>query len=86
VKFTAYRSIPTLQEYLLVDQSQPRVEHYRRQGNVEWVFRDYHSQYDMVALPSLNVTFSLSDIYSGIELELVPNITQPLHDPAPADE
>ena len=86
VKFTAYRSIPTLQEYLLVDQSQPRVEHYRRQGNVEWVFRDYHSQDDMVALPSLNVTFSLADIYSGIELELVPNITQPLHDPAPADE
>jgi len=40
----------------------------------------------MVALPSLNVTFSLADIYSGIELELVPNITQPLHDPAPADE
>ena len=40
----------------------------------------------MVALPSLNVTFSLADIYSGIELELVPNITPPLHDPAPADE
>ena len=68
-KFTAYRSIPTLQEYLLIDQAQMGVEHYRRQGNVEWIFRDYHALDDTVTLPSLNVTFSLADIYSGIELE-----------------
>ena len=67
VKFTAYRSIPTLQEYVLINQAQMGVEHYRRQGNVEWVFRDYHSQDDMVALPSLNVTFSLADIYSNFK-------------------
>jgi Uma2 family endonuclease len=68
-KFTAYRSIPTLQEYLLIAQAQMGVEHYRRQGNVEWIFRDYHALDDAVTLPSVNITFSLADIYSGIELE-----------------
>ncbi|MGY2778258.1 Uma2 family endonuclease [Thermostichus sp. MS-CIW-23] len=34
-KFAAYRSLPTLQEYLLIDQARISVEHYRRQGNVE---------------------------------------------------
>jgi Uma2 family endonuclease len=68
-KFVAYRSIPTLQEYVLIDQAQIGVEHYRRQGNVEWIFRDYHALDDTVTLPSINVTFSLADIYSGIELE-----------------
>lgn len=69
-KFAAYRSLPTLQEYLLIDQARISVEHYRRQGNVEWIFRDYHALDDVVTLPSVNITFSLADIYGDIEFEL----------------
>jgi len=75
-KFAAYRSLPTLQEYLLIDQARISVEHYRRQGNVEWIFRDYHALDDIVTLPSVNITFSLADIYGDIELEQDSNATR----------
>ncbi|WP_457403822.1 Uma2 family endonuclease [Thermostichus sp. MS-CIW-30] len=75
-KFAAYRSLPTLQEYLLIDQARISVEHYRRQGNVEWIFRDYHALDDVVTLPSVNITFSLADIYGDIELEQDSNATR----------
>jgi Uma2 family endonuclease len=68
-KFAAYRSIPTVQEYLLIEQSQIHVEHYRRQGNVEWIFRDYDSPDAQILLPFLKVEISLADIYGDIELE-----------------
>lgn len=68
-KFAAYRSIPTLQEYLLIEQSRIHVEHYRRQGNAEWIFRDYDPPDARISLPSLNVEISLADIYADIELE-----------------
>jgi len=31
-KFAAYRTIPTFQDYLLIDQYQPHVEHYVKQS------------------------------------------------------
>jgi len=71
-KFAAYRSIPTLQEYLLIEQSRIRVEHYRRQGDVEWIFRDYASPDAQIPLPSLKLEISLADIYADIELDPVP--------------
>jgi len=76
-KFAAYRSIPTLQEYLLIEQSGIHVEHYRRQGDVEWIFRDYDSPDAQIQLPSLKVEISLADIYADIELEHEGDATSP---------
>lgn len=40
-KFAAYRTIPGFQEYLLIDQSQPHVEQYVKQGMNQWLFMEY---------------------------------------------
>lgn len=35
-----YRQIPSLREYLLISQKEPRVEHHLRNGDGSWTLRD----------------------------------------------
>lgn len=61
-KFAHYRRLEALQEYVLVSQDQPRVEVYRREGDV-WAPRDYGPG-QAVALASLDVQLATGDIYA----------------------
>lgn len=60
-KFSHYRRMPSLQEYVLVAQEEPRIEVYRREGDT-WVLREYGPG-GQVALASLDVTLDLDTIY-----------------------
>lgn len=40
-KFIAYRSIPTFQEYLLIDQYRIHVEHHVKTAPHQWLFSEY---------------------------------------------
>ena len=53
-------------EYLLVAQDAPHVTHYVRRGN-EWVRSDYGSLDLSVALPSIECTLNLRELYEGVE-------------------
>ena len=39
-KWQQYQLIPSLQEYVLVSQSEPRIEHYRRRPSGAWEYAD----------------------------------------------
>lgn len=69
-KFKLYRSIPTLQDYLLVDSQQVLVEHFRRAANEEWILHVYQKPEEMVALASIDDSLALADIYHGIQFAL----------------
>lgn len=43
LKFKHYRTIATLQDYILVNQTEIRIEHYTRQADNLWILRDYQS-------------------------------------------
>lgn len=64
-----YRTIATLQEYLLVSQDQPHVERYRRQGQ-DWLLSEYASLQDEVALDSIGCRLSLASIYARISFDV----------------
>lgn len=66
-KFTAYRTIDTFQEYLLIDQYSPRVEHYVKQATKQWLFTEYDSLEDSFTLASVPVEMALSELYEAIE-------------------
>jgi Uma2 family endonuclease len=66
-KFAAYRSIPSFQEYLLIDQYSSTVEHYTKIDNSQWLFREYKHLTDRILLKSLPVEIALADLYEGIE-------------------
>lgn len=66
-KFTDYRTIPSFQEYLLVDQTKPYVEQYIKQGANQWLLTEFDRREDRVMLPSLGVELSLADLYAEVE-------------------
>jgi len=62
-----YRTIPCLQDYLLVDSEDISVEHYRRLNSYEWILHDYQDITDQIPLTTLEESLSLRVIYEQIE-------------------
>lgn len=61
-KFARYRTIPSLQEYVLVAQKKVQVEHFHRQDDVGWLLRVLGPG-DHLALPSLGCEIAVDEIY-----------------------
>lgn len=64
-----YRTIPTLQEYLLIAQDRPHVERYKRQGQ-DWLLTEYSALEAEVRLESIGCTLSLAAIYKRVRLDM----------------
>ena len=62
-KFTHYRRLPSLQEYVLISQDRPLVEHYVRQAQDEWVLTERSSLDETLVLPTIGCRLALSEIY-----------------------
>ena len=65
-KFTYYKSIPSLKEYLLIAQHRPHVTHYTKQNDRIWYREEFNDRNESVYLPSLDVTLQLSEIYQDV--------------------
>ena len=66
-KFAGYRSVPSLEAYVLVAQKEPLVEHYARQRDGSWVLRTFGPA-ERLTLAALAVELSVDTIYEGIAL------------------
>ncbi len=66
-KFTLYRQIPSLREYLLVSQYRVQVELYSRGEDGRWTLRDYSSLTDSVPLASVDCGLPLAEVYDKVE-------------------
>jgi Uma2 family endonuclease len=65
-KFETYRTLPSLQEYLLIDQHRPHVEQYVKQLEHQWLFIEYSGLDAHVQLASIPVEIVLQDLYQGV--------------------
>lgn len=65
-KFVAYQAVPTLRDYLLVSQDEPRVTRYTRLGADSWERRDVTDLDASVELESVGCALELRDIYDGV--------------------
>jgi len=61
-KFAGYRTLPSLQEYVLVSQKQKLVEHFHRQADGSWLLR-VSGTGESVNLPSLGCELVVDEIY-----------------------
>jgi Uma2 family endonuclease len=68
-KFRAYRTIASFQEYLLIDQYAVSVEHYAKINDQQWIFQEYKSLSDSIALAAIPMEIALSDLYENIQFE-----------------
>jgi Uma2 family endonuclease len=71
-KFEHYRQIPTLREYLLVSQTEPRIEQFVRQSDGRWLLNEAAGMDKKLELPSLKITISLSEIFAKVNFVPVP--------------
>jgi Uma2 family endonuclease len=70
-KFKFYRSIPDLQEYLLIDQYDLEIQHYTKSDGGFWIYRAYESIDDAIALTSINTEITVATIYEGVSFESI---------------
>ncbi|NJL22279.1 MAG: Uma2 family endonuclease [Leptolyngbyaceae cyanobacterium SM1_3_5] len=68
-KFSAYRTISTFQEYLLIDQYKIHVEQYSKTDSHQWIFTEYDDAESLIALSSIPFKIRLADLYENLEFE-----------------
>jgi Uma2 family endonuclease len=72
-KFKFYRSIPDLQEYVLINQYELEIQHYARTDGNFWMYRTYEAMDDAIALTSIDTEITVADIYEAISFKSAPS-------------
>jgi Uma2 family endonuclease len=65
-KFENYRQIPSLHEYVLVSQTEPRLEQFIRQSSGEWLLRDTAGLENRFESPTLGIAIPLAEIFANV--------------------
>jgi Uma2 family endonuclease len=68
-KFAQYQQLESLQEYVLVSQTEPRVEVFRRQPMAKWLYSDVRGLDSCCALESVGCDIPLAEIYDLITFD-----------------
>ena len=66
-KFALYKTISTLEEYVLIEQDTVWVDHFSRQGD-DWVHRSYIHRSDLLRLESVGIAIPLDEIYDELDV------------------
>jgi len=78
-KFTHYKSIPSLREYLLVAQHRPHITQYVKQDDGSWRYSEINDRAASLRLPSVDVVLELHEIYQDVTFpsQPMPNVQPP---------
>ena len=76
-KFEHYRQIPALQEYLLVSQTEPRIEQFIRQPDGRWLLNEAAGLEASLELPALRISISLAEVFAKVTFAPAPIRTAP---------
>jgi Uma2 family endonuclease len=78
-KFTHYKSIPGLREYLLVAQHRPHITQYVKQDDGSWRYNEINDLAARLWLPSVDCTLELNEIYQDVTFPShpLPNVQPP---------
>ena len=68
-KFAAYRTLQSLQEYVLVDIQSRRVETFRRTPDGDWLFHAHLSELGDCHFPALGVSIPFEEIFENVVRE-----------------
>lgn len=66
-KFYEYIQIPSLQDYLLIAQDEPRIERFSRGEGELWTVLKVEGLNSSIEIPSLSLTLKLADVYERVE-------------------
>jgi Uma2 family endonuclease len=66
-KFENYRQIPSLRDYVLVSQTEPRIEMFSRQANDEWTLKEAVGLNAELRIESLRITLRLAEVFAKVK-------------------
>ena len=67
-KFSHYRRIPSLEEYLTVSQTEMLIEQSIRQPDGSWLLREFRPANAAIPISSLAIELNFADIYDKVDL------------------
>jgi len=73
VKWHIYQQIKSLQHYVLISRWDPYVEIYTRKDNGDWLLHIETDPAGSFAIPAIDVTIGMADLYEGVPIEVQPN-------------
>lgn len=65
-KFDCYETLESLTDYVLISQTEPRIEHFSRQKQGVWQFVVARGLNAVLELPAIECSLRLADVYSRI--------------------
>ena len=68
-KFAQCRTIESLREYVLVSQTEPRLEVFLRLSDGSWNLREFVGMDAVCHLAGIDCNIALADVYEGVTLE-----------------
>lgn len=66
-KFALYRNVESMQEYVLISQSEPLIETFRRHADGNWQITAWRGLEAFAPLASVGIELPLRDVYDGVE-------------------
>lgn len=66
-KFTLYRSIPSLKEYILIDSESVCIEIFSQSQLKTWSLEEFKSVDDSFSIKAVSIDIRISRIYSGLQ-------------------
>ncbi len=67
VKFACYRTIPSLQDYIIVSADSMTAEHYTRVASDKWLMTVYQGSEAVLEIASIGCSLPLKTIYARVE-------------------
>ena len=69
-KFSFYREIPSLQEYILVSSREKKIEKFKRMESGNWLFSESKDG-ELFLIDSIQLSLNLEDVYEKIDWSLL---------------
>lgn len=66
-KFTLYRAIKTLQDYVLIDQTRVKVEYFHKLDDGRWILQEFEHLDELLQIESIGLEITLERIYQRID-------------------
>jgi Uma2 family endonuclease len=68
-KFSLYRSIPSLKEYVLIDSTQVSIETFTKKDTHHWLLSEYKQMDESVLIGTIGLTILLREVYEDVIIE-----------------
>ncbi|MCI0621061.1 MAG: Uma2 family endonuclease [Acidobacteria bacterium] len=66
-KMSLYRLIPTLRDYVLIEQAMVKVDHWRLESSRQWTLRQHLSENERLQLSAVPFRMPVSEIYERVQ-------------------